>query len=122
MLKLLLYNGTLIKYQQGADMKLGEWEVFFSDQVKKWLDNLEDEKAVRIAEEIQLLSNLGNMVRPPHSKALGDGLFELRERRFGMRVYYCFHGKKCIILLLAGDKQSQKRDIQNARKQKEELK
>lgn len=94
----------------------------FRIKLKKWLDNLEDEKAACVAEEIQLLSHLGNMVRPPHSKALGDGLFELRERRFGMRVYYCFHGKKCIILLLAEDKQSQKRDIQNARKQKEELK
>ena len=46
---------------------------------------------------------------------LSNGLFELRERRFGYRIYYCFGPHNTIILLAAGDKQSQEKDIKTAR-------
>ncbi len=62
-----------------------------------------------------MLEEIGNELRLPHSKALGDGLFELPERRHGYRIYYGFNGKSLIILLAAGDKTSQERDIKIAR-------
>lgn len=62
-----------------------------------------------------LLSYSGNRLRLPHSKALEDGLFELREMRFGLRVYYTFHKGKIIILLCAGSKKTQNRDIKTVR-------
>lgn len=68
-----------------------------------------------------MLQLLGNELRMPHSKALSDGLFELRERRYGFRIYYSFHGKQIVIVLAAGDKSSQDKDIRKARKRLEEL-
>lgn len=62
-----------------------------------------------------MLGRLGNELKLPHSKSLGKGLFELRERRYGYRVYYCFYGKAIVILLAAGDKKSQNNDIKVAR-------
>lgn len=58
-----------------------------------------------------MLERCGNSLRLPHSKALGDGLFELRERAYGYRIYYGFLPNNTIVMLQAGDKGSQKRDI-----------
>ena len=46
--------------------------------------------------------------------ALGDGLFELRDHRQtgpGYRLYFCWEGNTIVILLGAGDKDSQEHDI-----------
>ncbi len=51
----------------------------------------------------------------PSSKALGSGLFELRENAFGLWVYYGFLAGRMVILVADGDKGSQKRDIRLAR-------
>jgi putative addiction module killer protein len=45
---------------------------------------------------------------------LNKGLFELRERRYGFRVYYAFYRIKQIVLLAGGDKGTQKTDIKIA--------
>ncbi len=87
-----------------------------TDEIKKWFENLSEEAAESVYKELGLLETFGNMLKLPHSKALGDKLFELRERRFGYRVYYTFHGKKVIVLLTAGDKSTQAKDIKIARK------
>ena len=57
----------------------------------------------------------GNELRLPHSKSLGNGLFELRERNFGYRVYYTFCKQQVIVLLHSGDKNTQNKDIKLAR-------
>lgn len=69
-----------------------------------------------LAKELSILEKLGNGLKLPHSRSLGKGLFELRERQFGYRVYYCFQGDRVIILLAAGNKKSQEKDIEVARK------
>ena len=83
--------------------------------VEKWLDKLTDEQLESVTEDLKILEKKGNELRFPYSKPLGSGLFELRERQFGYRIYYCFRGNQVIILLAAGDKKSQKRDIATAR-------
>jgi putative addiction module killer protein len=82
--------------------------------IEKWLDKLTKEQFASIAGELRILRQLGNELKLPHSRALGKGLFELRERKFGYRVYYCFKGSQLIILLAAGDKKSQEKDIKTA--------
>lgn len=54
------------------------------------------------AEVVALLAALrdrGNLLRPPHSKALGEGLFELRSVKHAVRVFYVFLPGQQIVLL-----------------------
>jgi putative addiction module killer protein len=83
--------------------------------IEKRADALTTEQLKSVAKEIKMLEEAGNELKLPHSKSLGKGLFELRERRYGYRVYYCFRSEVIILLLAAGDKQSQKNDIKVAR-------
>ena len=83
--------------------------------VEKWLDGLTKEELKSVAKELRLLELCGNELKLPHSKTLGKGLFELRDRRYGFRIYYGFHSNKIIILFEAGDKKTQKNDIKIAR-------
>jgi len=61
-----------------------------------------------------MLKKAGNELKMPHSRPLGDGLFELRDRKYGYRLYYGFVGNHLIIVLAAGDKKSQNNDIKVA--------
>jgi len=90
------------------------WTILFSDHLKKWMDNLERNQLIYLSKEIALLKRCGNKIKLPHSKPLGGGLFELRERHYGLRVYYTFSGKGDITLVHAGDKSSQKNNIKKA--------
>jgi len=50
-------------------------------------------------------------------KYIGDNVSELRfHARSGIRIYYMQHGQAVIILLAGGDKDSQKKDIETAKK------
>lgn len=83
--------------------------------VEEWLDNLSKDQLKSTLKELRMLELCGNTLKLPHSKALNKGLFELRERRYGYRIYYSFYRGKIIILLHAGDKSTQKNDIKIAR-------
>ena len=61
-----------------------------------------------------------NRLRLPHSRPLGQGMFELRERGYGYRIYYTFR-REVIVLLTAGDKGTQAKDIRIARARMLEL-
>lgn len=52
----------------------------------------------------------------PHSRPLKQGLneFELRERRYGYRIYYGFYSIKTVVLLAAGYKSTQNNDMKIA--------
>lgn len=80
-----------------------------------WINKLIKDQSNAIFKKLYILEELGNELELPHSKSLGKGLFELREMEYGYRIYYGFHGKHVIILLAAGDKTSQDRDIKIAR-------
>lgn len=101
---------------------MSKWKVEYWDSetgknpVEKWLDGLTREQFQSIFKEIVMLKIAGNELKLPHSRALGKGLFELRERKYGYRIYYGFLEKFIIILLAAGNKKSQEKDILVARK------
>jgi phage-related protein len=76
---------------------------------------------------LELLSEHGPNLRLPHSRAFGDGLFELRPRgRTGIgRAFYCFLIGKKVIVLHAFIKKSQQTpddDLRIARKRLKEVK
>ena len=58
---------------------------------------------------------------PEDAKALGRGLHELRiDYGPGYRVYFAYRGAAVVILLCAGDKDTQARDIRRAREMAEQ--
>ena len=76
---------------------------------------------------VELLAEYGPSLRLPHSRAFGDGLFELRPRgRAGIgRAFYCFMLRKRVVVLHAFIKKTQQtpdRELKLARKRLKELK
>ena len=57
-----------------------------------------DAKAEAIA-LVRIVTERGNVLREPLSKALGSGLFELRGQRTGVRIFYTFRPGRVIVLL-----------------------
>lgn len=106
-------------WHRNAIMKIWKIDYWDNDRgkssIEKWLDKLPKEQLKNVTKVLRILEKMGNELKLPHSRPLGDGLFELRERRFGYRVYYCFEKEQLIILLAAGDKGSQDNDIKVAR-------
>lgn len=93
-----------------------KWTLRYCTDLEKWLDKLNHIHFKSLAKELKLLELSGNNLRLPHSRSLGAGLFELREREYGYRIYYSFMPNLSIVMLHAGTKTSQKKDIITARK------
>ena len=64
-----------------------------------------------------LLMEYGPQVRMPHTKAMGDGLFEMRPKgRDGIgRAFYCYVKGKKIIILHSFIKKTQKTPLKELR-------
>jgi len=86
----------------------------------EWLHQLKDPSTrLRIRRRLDRLE-LGNL---GDCKPVGDGVSELRLFfGSGYRIYFAEQDDTIIILLCAGDKSSQKKDIQTAKKYWHELK
>lgn len=100
----VLYKGQDVEIRQTVEFR-------------DWLAGLRDRRArVRIADRLKRLAN-GNA---GDSKPVGNGVQELR-MPFGpgYRVYYKWVGKVLVVLLTGGDKDSQKRDIERAKRMAE---
>ncbi|HEY3792475.1 MAG TPA: type II toxin-antitoxin system RelE/ParE family toxin [Bradyrhizobium sp.] len=84
-----------------------------TDEFDEWLLGLKDQKAkATIASRIERLS-LGNA---GDVKPVGAGISEMRiSLGPGYRVYFKQTGKTIILLLCAGDKSSQGKDIRRAK-------
>ena len=91
-------------------------------EVESWpVDVLAD-----YARLIELLAQHGPSLRLPHSKAFGDGLFELRPRgRSGIgRAFYCFLVGKRIVVVHAFIKKTREtpdKELKLARKRVKEV-
>lgn len=90
-----------------------------TDEFHHWLGSLADRRAkARIIDRIKRASN-GNF---GDAKAVGSGVSEMRiDYGPGYRVYFFRRGKELVILLCGGDKKSQKADIAQAVRMKEEI-
>lgn len=90
-------------------------EILQTDEFIKWMKRLRDADArARINVRIRRISFTGNF---GDAKPVGDGINELRiDHGPGYRVYYSQRGSEIILLLIGGDKSSQQRDIDKAKK------
>ncbi len=79
----------------------------------EWLDELDDQNIVaRVLARLARVrrGNLGDC------KSVGEGVSELRvDYGPGYRVYFAQKGQVLVILLCAGDKRTQEKDIQRAK-------
>jgi putative addiction module killer protein len=80
---------------------------------KEWLDGMKDIHArakIRIRLDNVRLGNLGD------GRSVGDGVHELRINYGpGYRAYFGYEGNRIILLLLGGDKKTQRKDIEYAK-------
>lgn len=93
-----------------------DWKIVYLDTLEKWMSQLNKIQLKSLAKELKLLELCGNKIKLPHSKSIGSGLFELRERKFGLRIYYTYSNGNIIVLLHAGNKKSQDKDKKIAKK------
>jgi putative addiction module killer protein len=81
---------------------------------ESWLENLRDARGrarIRVRLDRIERGNLGD------SKSIGGGVHELRiDSGPGYRVYFAEDGPVVVLLLIGGDKSTQTKDIETARK------
>lgn len=83
------------------------------EPVIEWLEALRDKKTERRIRNRLRRLELGNF---GHYRSLGEGLCELKlPFGSGYRIYFGTMGSQTVILLCAGDKHSQKHDIERAK-------
>ena len=88
-------------------------------KIGKFIRDLETVLAVRVGKTINLLERYGHEVRLPHSRAIGDGLFELRLLGgYQVRIIYTFHNGCAFLLHIFRKKTASisKKDIEYALK------
>lgn len=108
--------------QEGCKWELEYWcDNNGESPIERWFDSLSREQFKSLAKELKLLAACGNTLKLPHSRSLKKGLFELRERKYGFRIYYAFLKNKIILMMHAGDKRTQDRDIDIARERLKQL-
>ncbi len=99
---------------------------YFNQRVRDEIESWPVGMLADYARLVELLMEFGPDVRMPHSRTMGDGLFELRPRgREGIgRALYCFLVGQQVIVLHGFIKKSQatpKRDLEIARRRMKEV-
>jgi phage-related protein len=99
---------------------------YYSEEVRLEIDALPVGIRASYTRLTELLEEFGLGIRMPHSRAMGEGLFELRPRgREGIaRVFYCMKvGKKIIMLhsFIKKTNETPKREIEIARRRQREV-
>jgi putative addiction module killer protein len=97
------------------------WPPKGKNDIDRWFKKLTKEQQESVFKILTILKLNGNELKLPHSRSLGKKLFELREGRFGYRVYYMFYKGHIIVLLASGDKSTQQHDIKVARSRLAEI-
>lgn len=93
-------------------------EYYVTESGKKpfldWLKKLDNKLKATVTDYIYRIASSGSK---RNIKSLKDGVFEIRIfHQSGIRVYFGEDGDKIILLLLGGNKGSQKSDILKAKK------
>lgn len=78
--------------------------------VEAFLDSLPVKMRIKALDSLELLEEFGNQLRPPYTKALEDGIFELRIQFSSdiSRIFYFFYVDSKIIVTNGFIKKTQK--------------
>ncbi|MCL2490537.1 MAG: type II toxin-antitoxin system RelE/ParE family toxin [Propionibacteriaceae bacterium] len=102
------------------------WTVIISNEVAQWYRQQTPADQRIVDRMIEMLAAEGNRLRMPHSRSLGDGLFELRfaimRATVEQRITYTFDVGRMVITLTTFRKtrQNEEREVARARHTKEE--
>ena len=95
------------------------WTIELEPEVTRCVDSLSPGMFAVVAARIERLSDLGASLRMPHSRSLGEGLFELRFAlgRNAQRITFFFPGDQRIVLLTTFHKQrsNERLEVERAR-------
>lgn len=99
---------------------------YFHERVLLEIESWPVDVLADYARLVELLAEHGTSLRLPHSRAFGDGLFELRPKgRSGIgRAFYCFLiGKRVIVLhaFIKKTQQTPERELKLARRRLKEI-
>lgn len=94
-------------------MRKDEMEIYKTDAYTAWETALRDGRALRHVQARVRRMSLGNF---SDAKSVGGGVMETRIHYGpGYRLYYTRKGNAIVILLVGGDKSTQKADIAKAK-------
>ena len=84
----------------------GEWQVYVVNEVRDWIDSLDDATHTRVVQAIDTLADVGpGLGRPLVDTIHGSSIANLKELRPGtVRILFAFDPWRDSILLVAGDK------------------
>ena len=91
--------------------------IYANDKIEAFLKKADKRLAARIEKTIDLLEECGNKIELPHSKSIGQGLFELRtEGNPQARIIFMFYKNQAYLLhiFLKKDQKIKKSDIEAA--------
>jgi len=82
-------------------------EVELESEVNSWYLSLDHNSQDIVFAHVELLEEFGHLLRMPHSRPLGDGLFELRfdMSRQAWRITYWYRPDGVVVLLTVFRKQ-----------------
>jgi hypothetical protein len=85
------------------------WTVDFSEEVREWYLGLTPAGKAAVDRIVTQLESRGNQLRMPHSRPLGDGLYELRFtcENVARRITYVFEPQRRVVTLTTFRKQKQ---------------
>jgi putative addiction module killer protein len=94
--------------------------IYTTENFDQWFSSLRDRQTARRIQARIDRAEDGNF---GDHKSVGEGVFEMRIHHGpGYRVYFTLRGLELVILLIAGDKSTQVKDIQIAQDMARQLK
>jgi len=94
-------------------------EVEVEPEVEDWIDSQSAVNYATLLVQVDRLERMGSTIREPWSKALGDGLYELRFEmdKVAWRISYYYAPSQRAVLLTVFRKQrnNERREVQRAR-------
>ena len=99
-------------------------QIILLDSVETFLESLNAKEIAKVIRTVELLEEFGNDLGMPHSRHMSDGLLELRVRGTReIRIFYCFHKDKAILLhaFIKKAQKTQDKELTRARDAKAHL-